>query len=186
MSTPPSETSRWFAEEIQPHEPALRSYLRSAFPRLPDIDDLVQDAYARLIRARQAGRISYAKAFLFTTARNVALDFFRRRKVVEIDAAGDLTDLPVVFDGPDVREAVSKQQELELLAEAVKELPDRCRQVLTLRLLYGMSQREIALQLRISEHTVKAQLAKGVKRCAEFFEKRGLVTQATSAEEFVA
>jgi RNA polymerase sigma-70 factor (ECF subfamily) len=171
-----SEDARWFAENVQPHESSLRSYLRSVFPSLPDIDDFVQEAYARLIRAREAGRIGYAKAFLFTTARNAALDFFRRRKVVTIEALPDLAALRVAEERPDAGDAVSRQQELELLAEAVRGLPERCRHVLTLRLLYGMSQREIAAELRISGHTVKAQIAKGMRRCADYFERHGVPT----------
>jgi RNA polymerase sigma factor (sigma-70 family) len=174
LNSSKTESTRWFAEEVQPHEPTLRAYLRGKFPTFPDIDDLVQESYARLIRAREAGKVSYAKAFLFTTARNVALDFFRRRKVVAIDAIGDLSELSVLADGPDAAESVNKQQELALLAEAVRALPDRCRQVLTLRMLYGLSHKEIAAHLRISDHTVKAQLAKGMRRCAEYLRARGL------------
>lgn len=180
VSPPDSEHARWFAEEVHPHEPSLRAYLRSLFPTLPDIDDLIQEAYARLIRAKQAGRVSYAKAFLFTTARNAALDLFRRRKIVSIDAVGDLSDLSVIAEGPGVADAVSKQQELEMLADAVRTLPDRCRQVLTLRLLYGHSHKEIAAELRISEHTVKAQLAKGMRRCVAYFHDRGVLPPVTS------
>jgi RNA polymerase sigma factor (sigma-70 family) len=174
VSTPQSEHTRWFVEEVQPHENSLRSYLRGVFPSLPDIDDLVQESYARLIRAKEAGRVSYVKAFLFTTARNAALDLFRRRKVVRIDGVANLNDLSVLEDSPDASEAVNKQQELELLSEAVRTLPNRCRQVLTLRLLYAMSHKEIAAQLNISEHTVKAQLAKGMRRCADYFAEHGL------------
>ncbi len=183
VSSPPSEQARWFAEEVQPHESSLRRYLRGVFPSLPDIDDLVQESYARLIRARESGRVGYAKAFLFTTARNAALDIFRRRKVVAIDGVENLAALSVVEDRPDAAEAVNKQQELELLSAAVRDLPDRCRQVLTLRLLYGMSQKEIAADLRISEHTVKAQLAKGMRRCADYFEERGVMTGRKGASE---
>ena len=172
----PTEPARWFAEEVQPHESSLRSYLRSAFPSLPDVDDLVQESYARLIRAREGGRVSYAKAFLFTTARNAALDIFRRRKIVAIDGVDDLATLDVAEDRPDTAAAINKQQEMALLAEAVRGLPDRCRQVLTLRLLYGFSHRQIAGELGISEHTVKAQLAKGMRRCAEYFAERGVNT----------
>ncbi len=174
VSPPPTEQARWFAEEVQPHESSLRSYLRNVFPALPDIDDLVQESYARLIRAREAGRVTYAKAFLFATARNAALDFFRRRQVVRIDGVANLRELSVAEDRPDTGEAVNKQEELALLAEAVRDLPERCRQVLTLRLLYGMAHKEIAAELRISEHTVKAQLAKGMRRCADYFAERGL------------
>lgn len=183
MNPHPSDHTRWFAEEVQPHESALRSYLRSMFPTLPDVDDLVQESYARLIRARNLGPIGYARAFLFTTARNAALDLFRRRRIVSIESVDDLAKLSVLTDTPDAAEAACKQQELDLLAEAVGALPDRCRQVLTLRLLYSLSQKEIAQQLRISEHTVKAQLAKGMRRCASFFEERGVATGARSTED---
>jgi RNA polymerase sigma factor (sigma-70 family) len=182
VSSPPSEQARWFAEEVQPHESSLRAYLHSVFPSLPDVDDLVQESYARLLRAKEAGRISYAKAFLFTTARNAALDFFRRRKVVSIDSVGDMHELSVLEDSPDAAETVNKQQELDLLSQAIQTLPDRCRQVLTLRLVYSLSHKEIAAELGISEHTVKAQLAKGMRRCTAFFEDRGLVTAPRQSE----
>lgn len=177
------EQSRWFAEEVQPHEPSLRSWLRGLFPSLPDMDDLVQESYVRLLRAKEAGKVGYAKAYLFTTARNAALDFFRRRQVVSIDAVGDLQDSTVLDERPGIADAVSKQQELDLLAEAVRGLPDRCRQTLTLRLLYGMSHKEIAAELKISEHTVKAQLAKGMRRCADYFAERGLLDPSHSPQE---
>ena len=177
-----SEQSRWFTEEVKPHESSLRHYLRNFFPTLPDVDDLVQESYVRLIRAKKAGRVTYIKAFLFTTARNLALDIFRRRQVVSIESVADLVDLSVPEDGPGVAESLCRQQELELLAESVRALPDRCRQVLTLRLLYGLSQKEIAAHLNISPHTVKAQLAKGMRRCTEFFVARGLAAARPPAE----
>ncbi len=170
----PGRDAGWFAREVQPHEAGLRAWLRGKFPFLPDIDDVVQESYLRLIRAREAGKVGYAKAYLFTTARNFALDLFRRRQVVTIEGVADMAALPVMEERPDVADALGRQQELDLLAEAVRTLPDRCRQVMTLRLLYGLSHKEIAAELRISEHTVKAQLAKGMRRCADFLGTRGL------------
>lgn len=171
---PAQSLARWFAVEVKPHERSLKAYLRSVFPGFPDVDDLVQESYVRLIRAREKGRVSYAKAFLFTTARNAALDFFRRRRVVSIEGVEDVARLGVLEDAPDAGETVNRQQELALLAEAVRQLPARCRQVMTLRMLYGLSHKEIAAQLRISDQTVKAQLAKGMRRCAEYLSARGL------------
>lgn len=169
-----SKESRWFIEEVQPHELSLRAYLRSVFPRFPDVDDLVQESYVRVLRAKEGGRIRHIKSFLFATARNAALDFFRRRKVVSIDSVADLAALRVIGDDPDPLEATSRGQEIELLSAAVRRLPDRCRQVMTLRFRYGMSQREISEELRISENTVKVQLAKGTRRCAAYLAARGL------------
>jgi DNA-directed RNA polymerase specialized sigma24 family protein len=84
---PAPSLSRWFAEEVQPHEPALRAYLQARFPTLGDHDDLVQETYTRLLRAQGNGGVRYPKAFLFTAARNAALDLFRRRGAKATEAA---------------------------------------------------------------------------------------------------
>jgi RNA polymerase sigma-70 factor (ECF subfamily) len=181
LPLPKTDHARWFSEEVLPHEGSLRRYLRGLLPTFPDIDDLVQEAYTRMIRAKDAGKINYAKAFLFATARNAALDFLRRRKIVSIDPIGDMTELCVLEDGLNSADALNRQQELALLAEAVRALPERCRQVLTLRMLYGLSHKEIAENLRISDHTVKAQLAKGMRRCAEYLEQRGVTPARTGS-----
>lgn len=44
------------------------------------------------------------------------------------------------------------------MTEAIQSLPDRCRQIFTLRSVYSMTQREIAEKLGISDRTVAAQL----------------------------
>ena len=173
---PPSdpETARWFAEELQPHESELRAYLRAKFSAHIDIDDLVQETYARLLQAREQAPLRSAKAYLFTTARNAAYDIFRRRKIIAIDGLAEIELLPVFEDRPGVAEAVCHDQELQLLAEAIQALPERCRRVLTLRKLHGLSHREIAQQLGIAENTVNAQIATGVLRLRDYFRARGI------------
>src|SRR5260221_4878436 len=77
--------TQWFMEEVQPHEPALRAYLRARFPALTDIDDLVQETFARMLRARESTGVRAPKSLLFSTARNAALDILRRNRVVQIE-----------------------------------------------------------------------------------------------------
>jgi RNA polymerase sigma-70 factor (ECF subfamily) len=50
-------------------------------------------------------------------------------------------------------------------------LPTRCRQIITLRKIYGLSQKEVAAQLGIAEHTVEAQGTIGLRKLGEFFER---------------
>ena len=76
-----AEYVRWFNEQVHPHESALRAFLSKRFPSLPDHDDLVQETYIRLMRVEDPRRLIYPKAFLFTTARNAAIDLIRRRSV---------------------------------------------------------------------------------------------------------
>ncbi len=60
------------------------------------------------------------------------------------------------------------------MTKAIRTLPERCRQVFTLRTAYGLSQKEIAAKLGISENTVEKQMGKGIRVCTEFFAARGL------------
>ena len=174
MLTPQPDQNRWFTEELQPHEGALRAFLIAQFPTLTDVDDLLQESFARVLRAQARERVDSPRGLLFATARNLALDALRRRQVVSFEPMAENNGSPVYMDVTDVAETVSKRQELELLTEAIQTLPDRCRQVFTLRAVYGLSQREIAVKLGIPENTVEKKMGKGLKRCGEFFAERGL------------
>jgi RNA polymerase sigma-70 factor (ECF subfamily) len=72
-----------------------------------------------------------------------------------------------------VPESVTRAEDIQLLVQAIQSLPERCRQVFTLRKIYGLSQKEIAVRLGISEHTVEAQGTVGIRKCAEFFHRHG-------------
>jgi RNA polymerase sigma-70 factor (ECF subfamily) len=163
-----SEQGRWFAAHVQPHEGMLRAWLANRFGTQLAIDDVIQESYMRLLRARaEGGELHSPKAFLFATARNLALDYVRRHHVARTDPLVE-TDFLNVLDDQDVTETVARNQELALLTEAIQTLPARCRQVFTLRTVYGLSQREIAEKLGISDRTVAAQLMIGVAKCTEF------------------
>lgn len=168
-----SEAARWFSTEVQPHRPALRAWLLARFPTLSDVDDLVQESFARMLQARETGPIRSARALLFTTARNLALDAVRRQRVVAFEPITDDPDSPVLADSTDVIATVSKQQELELLTKAIQSLPERSRQIFTLRTAYGLTQRQIAEKMGVSESTVEKLMAQGIRLCAEFFANGG-------------
>ncbi len=165
---PPHADADWFAAHVQPHEAMLRAWLVNRFGARLSVDDIVQEAYVRVWRAHVAGELHSPKAFLFTTARNLAVDSLRRHHVSRTEALVEI-DLANVWDERcDIPETVARNQELALLTEAIQTLPDRCRQIFTLRTVYGLSQREIAEKLGISDRTVAAQLTIGVGKCTEF------------------
>jgi DNA-directed RNA polymerase specialized sigma24 family protein len=68
MSPPDSDNARWFAEEVLPHDRALRGYLRGSFPAVRDVEDVVQESYLRIWRTRAAQPIRSARGFLFRIA----------------------------------------------------------------------------------------------------------------------
>ena len=164
-----SDQARWFQTEIQPHASALRAWLQSRFPTHEDIDDIVQEAFVRVCQAWEKGEVQSPKAFLFTTARNLALDHIRHRRVERTDSLTEVDASSVMDMGAEVSEIVARKQELEILTQAIQSLPKRCRQVITLRKIYGLSQKEVATELGISEHTVEAQGTIGLRKLGDFF-----------------
>jgi RNA polymerase sigma factor (sigma-70 family) len=172
----PVERNTWMAKEILVHERALRGYLSRFFKNVADIDDVVQETYAHLLDLNElvSATVRNWHAFLFTSARNVALDRIRKARVVSFDTLVEMGSADVLDQTPSVDERLNARQELTLLLDTIASLPDRCREVLTLRKLYGLPQREIARRLSITESTVEKHVAYGVRLCAErMFAKRG-------------
>lgn len=156
-----------------PHEAALRGYLHGLVAS-HEIDDLVQESYARLLRARARGPIEHVRGLLFATARNAARDLHRRRTTANTFPITEIGDSRVFDDAPGAAEVVSRRQETEILQAAIASLPPRCREILVLRKFESLSHREIAQRLGIAEHTVEAQLTKALHRCEDFFARHGL------------
>lgn len=172
MAPQDPEVAQWFDADVRPYEAGLRAWLSARYPSLTDIDDLLHESYAKLLRARAAGRISNTRAFLFATARNAAIDLFRRRQAAPMEMlAGEHA---LEEDQPDAAELASRAQEITLLHEAIEALPQRCRQVMVLQKLHHLSNREIAERLGISINTVNAQLVVGLMRCRRYLRDRGV------------
>ena len=170
----PLDSVRWFETEVQPCEPGLRGWLRKRFPWITDIDDLVQESYLRIFRAKVHGKVDHARSYLYATASNAAVDLVRKRQREPEEELHALELSHILEEGPLLAESVCHAEEMELLAEAVRELPQKRRAVLILCKLQGLSHREIADKLEISENTVSAHLTLAMRQCREYLEERGV------------
>lgn len=173
MDLPRSDQAAWFAAEVLPHEARLRAWLRARFPVVPDLDDIVQEAFTRVLRAHTEGTVVCPRALLFHTARNLALNQIRHRSYTHPIELTETELSGVLDDGIGVPELVAHAEDIQMLIAAIQSLPERCRQVFTLRKIYGLSQKEIAQKLGISENTVEVQGAIGIRKCAEYFQRHG-------------
>ena len=172
--SPEMSVSKWFAEEVQPHEPLLRAYLKKQFPALLDVDDVVQESHLRLLKAHEKTPIDSAKSYLFAIARNVALGVFRRRQNITEVLVDDLKGWRILESDIHVAESACLAQEVDLATAAIDALPARCREIVMLRALRGLSHQQIATQLGLSEATVRVQVARGMKKCAVFLREHGV------------
>ena len=167
-----TEQARWFSKEVQPHEEALRGYLRSRFPSV-DTDDVVQESYIRLLGARAKGTIISSKAYIFAIARNTAHTLIHRRRIYSPVPLVELPDSAVVEDKSDASDDFNKQLRFELAVEAIDQLPPRCREIFRMAVLERLATAQIAERTGLAENTVYAQLAIGVRKCSGFLRERG-------------
>ena len=102
-------------------------------------------------------------SFLHRTATNLAFDHLRHRKIVERHAESESLDEEPQH--PSSETEVSQEEWLDLLRQAVSELPPRCRDAFILHKMQGLSYREVAENLGISQSAVEKHIAKGLMHC---------------------
>lgn len=163
MNAVTPERARWLASHVLPHEAGLRMRLARLVRAQVDVDDVVQETYAILAALDDTSQIRQPRAYLFSVARSVILQQVRRARIVSIEAVAEVERLDIEHDelSPDRHAAAG--QELRRVGELLAGLPKRCRQAFLLRKLEGMSQREIAARMGISENTVEKHIGKCLK-----------------------
>lgn len=171
MSASFLDRAQWLAKAVCPHEPALRRWLAQRTLAV-ELDDIVQEAYARLALLPSIEHIQNPRAYFFRTALAILVNEVRRARIVPIEAVAELDRLEVesLAATPD-REAEGRQ-ELRLLAEAIAQLPPRCREVFVARRVHGMSQRETARHLAIAESTVEKHIAAALRHLAAWMSEQ--------------
>ena len=177
------DRATWFRKLYQRYyRPIVAYFVRSGFP-LEEARQLAQDAFLRVYQGMDSyeGRGDFA--FLKTTATRVALNAVRAqhadKRRVEIVSVEDLPvpESPPIASSPGMsepqpsaEESLIEQEEVELrrqwLQEAIAGLPEGLRQCVLLR-VRGVSYREIARLLGISEDAVKSRLHEALKKLRE-------------------
>ncbi len=157
----------WFKREVVVHEEALTRFLRRHWPNPGDIHDLRQETYVRVYEAAGKSIPAVARPFIFAIAKHLMADRMRKRRIVAIDSVGDLDALNVLVDDRSPEQRTSAHQELRQLAEALDSLPAKCREVVWMRRIDEVPQREVARRLGLSEKSVEKHVMKGMKRLTD-------------------
>ena len=165
MGEPPP-ADKDFSSLYQTTLTPLRRYLASVLENTQEAQDIAHDAYLRTYNAMQGQEINQPRAFLFTTARRLALNFRIRRGSRMRPEENTVLDRNAA-DTPDAAQITMARQEQEDVAAAISRLPEGCRTVLVLRNLDGLSHQEIAGRLNLSRSTVEKHLARALRLLRE-------------------
>jgi RNA polymerase sigma factor (sigma-70 family) len=175
----------WFRREILPHEAALMRFLRRKWVDLKDAEDIRHDIYVKVLEAAERARPSHPKSFLFSVAKNLLIDRARHDRIVAIDLLEDLDVLNVMIDEVSAERRASGREQLQRLAALFRRLPERRREVVWMRRIEELSQKEIAQRLNIAEGTVEKHLVLGIRALADAFygrAKRGNRSKPETSE----
>ena len=180
------ELNAWFVDQVLPLEGVLERFLRRNWRDMDEISDLRQEVYARVYDGCKRGRPDSAQAFVLTTARNLLIDRARRAQIVSIETYADMDALAPTLDELSPERHLAARSELKLLQIALNLLPARCREVIELRKIEGLSQREVASRMGITEDTVERQVSKGVRALALALQATGLGSGGAAASKAAA
>jgi RNA polymerase sigma factor (sigma-70 family) len=160
------QVAAWFVREVLPLEAILMQFLNHNWQNKNDIADLRQEVYVRLCEAAQKQIPDHTKRFVLATARNLLIDRVRREHVVPIEAVADMDALNSVLEEPGPERVVMARDDLRRLQGALDHLPLRCREAVVLAHVEGLSGREIAARMGVTEGMVSVHLTHGIRALA--------------------
>ena len=146
-------------------------------------EESVSDVFFKIwIHRSKIGGIESFKAYLYTSARNTALNYLDkedRKKAISLDDIN--VSLPINEICPET-ELISKELK-EIIGRAIEHLPERCKLIYSLAKIEQLKYKEIAQILDISVKTIDHQLTIAIKKIGneikQYLEEGGLSDQFT-------
>jgi len=131
-------------------------------------EDLAQEAYVRVAVAEREQPIGALRAFLFRTARNLALDHLRAERMhgtVVAQGVEEAVVAAVPANQPTPETQVFDRERLARLEMALAGLKPRRREILVLHKLHGWTYARIAGHLGITESAVQKNVVLALAEC---------------------
>ncbi len=152
-------------EVVRRHHGALVKFLRRRLSIADDAEDVAQETYIRMMRYEGSSELRAPSAMLFRIAVNVANDHGRAALARRANYHTDVQDIELVSELPSAEREVLASQNLDLLLEAIEELPPKCKQVFLLSRASEMTYPEIARHCGISVKMVEKQISRAIAVC---------------------
>ena len=151
-------------------KPSLGRFLRRFLDSSEDVEDTLHEAFLKAYQAERSVSIKSPRAFLFRTAKHLALNQLEKRRARRTGNVVNITELSEANGHEnDLEISAIIEEQLEWALMAVANLPPRVREVYILKKVHGLKQKDIAAQLGIAESTVEKHIAKGLMRITEEF-----------------
>lgn len=146
-----------------------RSQLRQAAMKITgtreQAEDVVQDAYLKVVESSAMCNVKQPLAYLFQLVRNLAIDRYRQAMLESRFFVTEEEGLHVPATAGTPEALAGDMQQLRLVADALARLPERTRRAFELCRLGGHTQREVADQLGVSATLVNFMIRDALTSC---------------------
>jgi RNA polymerase sigma-70 factor, ECF subfamily len=154
-----------FTQLYNQYFPRVYAYVSYRVGRVQDAEDIVADTFLKALqnikKFKWQKEGSFA-AWLFRIARNQIIDRYRSKQAIEeLLPLEEVPELPTTNPTPD--EVFVQKENFVHLREIIATLPLRRQEVITLKFLGSLRNREIAKILGLDERTVAAHLCRGLE-----------------------
>jgi RNA polymerase sigma-70 factor, ECF subfamily len=161
------ENGQGFLAATLPHVDVLYRVARHAGQDHHRAEDLVQETYLRAYASFATHRGPSTRAWLVAICLNLVRSEGRRQARRVTEAALPEADL-YAGEGRDVADEVVAGLDGEVVARALRRLPEEQRLAIVLMDLAGLTASEVAGELGCSRNTVLSRVHRGRRRLAEF------------------
>ena len=162
---------------------SLRKMISRYLSRKSDIEDVLQETFARTYAADKKKSVQFPKLYLFKTAKHLV--FNENTKVANMltEYLEDTVQIDQLNSAENPLDSLSHAEEKALLQQAIDNLPTQCRRVTSLRLNNNFAVKDIAGELNLSLSTVEKHLAKGIERCDSYMREFVSECQSIKSED---
>ena len=154
--------SAWIAREIVPHEAAVRGWLMRRWRNLVDIEDVIQEAYCRIANLASVDHIESPRSYFVQAINSIATDKMRRAGIINFTAMTQIEWSNVMDNDPPVDRVLEAAQELDRVKMLLSQLSDTHRRAIELRRIEGLSRKEAAERLGVTEDALKKHVERGM------------------------
>jgi RNA polymerase sigma factor (sigma-70 family) len=148
------------------HRDALQAFFYRRIRTKPEVPDLVQEVYLRMLRVKDIDAIRNPEGYLYTVAANLLSEHavLSRRQMAgtDLDQPGIQGELSRTVE---FEELLDTQARIARLRVVLDQLPAKCRAAVFMKYRHGLSYQQIAEQLGVSDHMVQKYLGQALAHC---------------------
>ena len=143
--------------------PALTRHLLTKVSDIGVAEDILHDLFLSLWRSRQQlAAIENLSAYLYSSCRYLVLAHYRKK--IHLAYSIDVQEVDILDESMSIEDRLHYRYLIDMVANAIENLPEKCREVFKLSRNEALSNKEIAHKMDISVSTVEKHIGKAISR----------------------